>query len=352
MAGRILAGTASKRVGKCGHKLVGPQAIICVGKGGGYVAGVETCGSVWACPVCQAKICEARRQDVRTVLDNHVVGIGNLGPQLPGDEFMGLFTIPHTYSETCTELKTGIAAAWKKFLQGKPWERAKARYGVVGLIRALEVTHGGSGWHPHLHVLFLTRVLSESEEADFRIWLGERWAAIIARLTGKRVNLCAGFGFQRACSVANAGEYVAKWGADSEIAKANAKISKRGGRSPLQLLSDARDGDHRARMLFREYALAFKGARHLTWTRGLRDHYTSEPELSDEDLARQDAPHNGDLQVIAFRRLIWFRLVIAGIVPEILSAAEEGGHSGVLKLLRARRLALPETTFAGHNPID
>lgn len=342
MAGRILAGSESARVGKCGHKLVGPQAVVCVGKGGGYVAGVETCGSVWACPVCQAKICEGRRKDVAECLTRHV--------EDGGDVFMSLFTIPHRYSETCADLKDVVRAAWKKMIAGAPWARARARYGIVGYIRALEVTHGGNGWHPHLHCLLLTRELSEVEEAELRIWLGSRWASIIERMTGKRVNLREGFGFQRACSISQAGDYVAKWGADSEIAKANAKISKKGGRSPLQLLSDARDGDHRARMLFREYAISFKGTRHLTWSRGLRDLYVMEPELTDEELARQDAPHNGDKQVIAFRRFIWFKMVVAGVVPEILSAAEEAGKAGVLTLLRAKGLALPEAAFVQKLP--
>lgn len=343
MAGRILANT-QKRVARCGHTLVGPQAVVCVGDRGGYVAGTETCGSVWACPVCAAKIGEKRRGYVAKALDGHV--------EAGGAVFMGLFTIPHHAAESCAALRDIVAGSWRRAIQGKAWKSARKEWGIIGYIRALEVTFGKNGWHPHLHVLFLTRELSQAEEGEFRVWLAERWADAVLKFSKskdarhlKTVNTEVGFGLQRAASKSAAGDYVAKWGADSEIAKASSKVSRKGGRSPWQLLADAREGDHQARMAFREYASAMKGARHLTWSNGLFDLYVGEPELTDEEIARQDAPHNGDLQVIAFRRTVWFRLVCAGIVPEVLSAAEEAGRSGVLKLLRARGLALPEAAF-------
>jgi hypothetical protein len=349
MSGRIMAGAnegKGERVGKCGHRLHGPQAIICVGQAGAYVGGVETCGSVWMCPVCAAKIAEGRRKDLAAVLDAHMAGVAFIGPMQPGkspsDVFMALFTIPHRYEESCAALKGFVAGAWRRMIQGKAWKSARVRWDVVGYIRALELTHGANGWHPHIHALFMTRVLTPNEFAEMRVFLGERWAAIVLKMTGKAVNLAKGFGFERACSIQAAGDYVAKWGVDSEIAKAHVKVSRKGGRSPWQLLADASEGDHRARMVFREYASAMKGARHLTWARGLRELYLIEPEKTDEELARMDAPFNGDAQIIEFRRGIWFEIRKAGHLPEILSAAEDAGKPGILKFLRGVGLALPE----------
>lgn len=339
MAGRALPGS---RTAKCCQRPVGPQAIVCKGNAGAYVAGVETCGSVWACPICAAKISEGRRRDVRECLEKHVSG--------GGDVFMSLFTVPHEAHETCRALRRAVAKAWGKMIAGEPWKRAKARFGITGTIRALEVTHGNHGWHPHIHALVFTRALSEVEEADLRLWLGDRWATIIERMTGKAVNLAKGFGFHRAASISEAGDYVAKWGTDSEIAKASSKVSRKGGRSPWQLLADALDGDHRARMIFREYALAMKNARHLTWSRGLREKYIGTPELDDIELAKMDAPFSGDEQVIAFRRAVYFRLIRSGVMPEVLSAAETAGYAGVLQLLRARGLAIPEAAFHVREP--
>ncbi|TAL03673.1 MAG: hypothetical protein EPO08_03525 [Rhodospirillaceae bacterium] len=258
---------------------------------------------------------------------------------------MALFTLPHTYTETCAELRVIMRSAWTFFLQGKAWKAARKRWGITGYIRAMEVTHGANGWHPHLHVLFLTSALSESDADELRVWIGERWANVVKRISGKEVRLGVGFGFQKACSVSAAGDYVAKWGADSEIAKASSKVSRKGGRSPWQLLADAGNGDHRARFLFAEYAAAMKGSRHLTWSVGLRDMYLSEPEKDDYELACDDAPHHGDMVIGALRRGVWHRVCRAGLIPELLNSAEAEGWAGVLALLRAHRLALPEAIY-------
>ncbi len=305
-----------------------------MGDNGGYVAGVETCGSVWVCPVCAAKISEGRRKDVAECLDAHVMTAGNV--------FMGLFTIPHHYEESCAALRDTVSGAWSKFIAGKAWKDARRRFGITGYIRALEVTHGKNGWHPHIHTLFLTRHLASFEVELLRIWLAERWATIVKRISGKTVNVNAGFGFQKACSISAAGDYVAKWGVDSEIAKAGQKVSRKGGRSPWQLLADAQDGDHAARMAFREYGLAMKGARHLTWSNGLRALYLETPEKDDFELAKMDAPFKGDEVVGVLRRHHWFKVYSMGLVPDVISAAEQSGWSGVLQLLRAHKLALPE----------
>lgn len=347
MAGRICR---NERVAKCGQRLNGPQAIVCIGDAGAYVAGVVTCGSVWMCPVCAAKIAEGRRRDVAECLTAHVWNglysdIETRDVRGGGDVFMSLMTMPHHARESCAEVKGDVRECWRRMIAGRAWKEARERYGIEGYIRALETTHGANGWHPHIHALFLTRALSEVEEAEFRIWLGERWAAVVERVTGKAVNLAKGFGFERALSISAAGDYVAKWGVDSEISKAAHKVSRKGGRSPWQLLADARDGDHRARMLFAEYATAFKGTRHLTWSVGLRDLYLETPELDDIQLAKQDAPFQGDQQVMVFRRAVWFNIVRAGVIPDVLEAAEAGGRAGILKYLRSVGLALPDDAF-------
>jgi hypothetical protein len=331
MAGRILE-SEGQRVYVCCRRTTGTHATVCKGQNGAYVAGVQTCGSVWACPVCAAKITEGRRLEVRQAIDGHFP---------VGDIFMGTFTMPHIFTETCADLKGVVALSWRKMLAGEPWKRTKRHFGIVGTIRALELTHGNNGWHPHIHALFFTKVLDESAEIELRLWLGERWARIIERVAKKMgfkdpkiVNIEKGFTFLRAASAGAAGDYVAKWGTDAEIAKASSKVSRKGGRSPWQLLADALEGDHRARMLFREYGIAMFGARHLTWSKGLRALYVSEPEKTDEELANLDKPFNGDEEVISFSRERFAELVRANVMPAILAAAESAGYAGVIQFLR------------------
>ena len=330
VAGRILP---KERVARCGHRLLGPQATVCMGKSGAYIAGVETCGSVWTCPVCAAKISEGRRIEVAQCLDGHV--------KAGGDVYMGLFTMPHHALETCAKLKGFVTRSWQKVLAGEPWKRAKMRFGIVGYVRALEITHGANGWHPHIHALFLTARLPDGEFKELQLWLGERWMAVVQRLAGKAVNLSIGYNLQKACSVSAAGDYVAKWGVDSEISKAHLKVSKRGGRSPWQLLTDAGGGDKRAEALFRSYALAMKGSRHLTWSRGLREQYVRRAVLSDEELAKLEMPHKGDIVIGLLDREIWGRICKSKLIPLLLSTAEDSGWIGVRKLLASKRLCYP-----------
>lgn len=339
MAGRIL-GDRYPRIGRCCRHLVGSQAAIVIGDNGAYMGGVETCGSVWSCPVCAGKIAEGRRQEVERCLDAH--------DQTGGDVFMAAFTMPHQYADSCSELRAMVSGTWKKLIAGKAWVNAKQRWGVIGLIRALEVTHGKNGWHPHLHVLFLTSHLSDDQQAEFHFWLRDRWIALLEKNTDqvrddktRAAMFTRAVDFRKADNTKTAGGYVAKWGVDSELTKANVKFSKKGGRSPWQLIADAMNGDHHARMLFREYALGFKGARQLTWSKGLRDVYNIEPELSDYELAKRDAFQNGDAVIGVLRRGLWVRVVTRNLLADVLTAAEIAGWSGVLKLLRDNALALP-----------
>lgn len=327
-----------ERVCSCGRKLVGAQASLVVpSQGSAYVTGIETCGSVWTCPVCAGKIAEGRRKEVAKALSRHKA--------MGGHVFMMTLTVPHHGYETARHLRDGVAKAWQKFVQGSPWTRRKDRYGIQ-FIRSLEVTHGANGWHPHLHVLLLTDELDDQDAFELSEWCFERWGKVTSRLGLGDVSR-RGFQFERTDSDEAAGEYVAKWGNDAqfgvdcEITKAHVKTSRKGGRSPWQILADAQAGDPASIMLFREYAAAFKGARHLTWSRGLKDLYRV-TEQSDEQLAALKEPFAGDEVVGVFRRVVWHRIIQAGAVPKVLDAAEQGGWEAVLGVLRELNLALPE----------
>jgi hypothetical protein len=57
------------------------------------------------------------------------------------------------------------------------------RFGLVGYVRATEVTHGRSGWHPHLHVLLMTdRVLTLDELRELHQFVRERWIRRVVAL--------------------------------------------------------------------------------------------------------------------------------------------------------------------------
>lgn len=165
-------------------------------------------------------------------------------------------------------LRKAVAGSYRKLVAGDPWKRQKERYGI-GFIRALEVTHGDNGWHPHLHVLFF---LDRAKDLDaLGDWMFARWQKIVKRM-GFGTPSGNAWDWKLAVSPEGAAEYITKIA--SELTHAHMKEGRNGGRSPFQILSDyAALRNNRDAELFRDFAKSFKGARQLTYSRDLRDRY-------------------------------------------------------------------------------
>ena len=284
--------------------------------------GLETCGSVWHCPVCAAPIAERRRQDVEAVFDAHAATGGTV--------WLATLTVRHGAMDGVGDLRAFVARAWSKVLAGRVWKRIAGAAGVVGWVRGLEVTHGGNGWHPHLHVaVLLAAGVGEDAAQLFGVQLFERWAGIVDKSPFGPVSPEA-FRFERAVRAKAVGDYVAKWGADEELAKSNLKRGRGGNRTPWQLLADAANGDRWAARLWQAYAETFKGARWITWSVGVRERYGL-VEATDEQAAADD----GIGEVLGtFGHSLWRRIVFRGFEVAVLEAAEAGGWAAVVALLK------------------
>lgn len=319
-SGRILP---HERVAKCGQKAIGSRVTLHSHGGNAHFGGIETCSSVWACPVCAAKITEGRKTDVEAVLKAH--------SEAGGTAFMATLTIPHHRFQKAKELRDTVTQAWRKVKAGKAWIKAREQYRWLGDIRALEITHGDNGWHPHLHILFLFEPgTTEADFYGFGEWLYRAWSNAVCRLG---MGLCSrgAFTFEKADYQKGAADYVSKWGAAMELTKGHIKKG-RGGRTPWQILGDFSDaGKSRDRELFREYALAFKGARQLTWSRGIRDRYLSVSEVTDDELANE--PQIQETHTATLDRGIFDAIVSKRITAHVLAAQETSGLDGVLKAL-------------------
>jgi len=335
ISGRIMFG---ERVRKCGQKAIGGDPTLHrTAEGHGHFGGVETCGSVWMCPVCAAKITEGRRADIEAVLKGH--------RDADGTAYMATLTIPHHRFQTCRELREAVAGAWRKVKQGKAWMRARNGHSWIGDVRALEITHGENGWHPHLHVLVYFEPGTAKETMwAFGGWLFDAWAAAVARLG---FGSCSERAFTWEVTNADKGaaDYVGKWGAALELTKGHTKLGRNGGRTPWQILKDyQRSGETRDLELFREYARSFKGARQLTWSRdfkthsgrvkqGIRSRYLTSEEPDDSELAVE--PGIPETHVATIALPIFKELVTKGRTADVLSALEEGGVDGALDTFAA-----------------
>ena len=240
--------------------------------GSAHYKGLMTCGSVWVCPVCAAKITERRRQELSQALEGgeyHLV--------------LATFTFQHSRADGLRELRDYLNDAYRRVIRGAPWQRVRARYGLVGYVGAQEITHGANGWHPHKHVLYICdRELSASEVDAFQSWVSARFERFLAKM-GRYASSIHGVQVQAGGDAL--ARYVSKWGLVEELTKSPVKSGK-GGRSPFELLDAFAAGDVQAGALFREYAEAMKGSKQLTWSDGLRELLAAGEELSDLELAK------------------------------------------------------------------
>ncbi len=305
------------------------QAIrILTGEGAACYRGLQTCGSVWSCAVCASRITEERRQELATVVA--VAGERGLVP------YLATFTVRHERADDLGATLGGLLAARSRMRTGRVGVQLRERWGLAGSVRALEVTHGGNGWHPHLHELLFLR--GECDPVELEADLLRRWSVAVASAGLRDVNA-------HGCRVQFAdmavGEYVAKygrertWGPEHELAKSGGKTGRVGGRTPMDLLSAyGFDHDEQAGSLWQHYARTFRGRRQLVWSRGLRAELGLTDERGDEEIAADVGAGCRFLAAVMSVRQ-WRCVVGNDARAELLQVAATGGAGAVWQFLRS-----------------
>jgi len=339
--GRVTPRGAQWRVCSCCWRRVGSDGVAVL-----YAPEVKratfgnlvVCASVWVCPLCSAKISERRKAEVAAAAELHRVAGGGL--------YMVTLTWAHHREDDLSSMLKRSRDALKRLREMRSYESRKAAFGYVGMIRALEVTHGESnGWHPHFHELWLVGSrLSERKLLAWKKALFEEWRTVCGRAGLGLPNERAGVDIRLAETAA---DYLAKWGKQQrwgvagELAKA---VSKKGGqknRTPWELLRLAGEGNGRAAGLWVSYADAFYGARQLFWTPGLKASMGVQ-EMSDEEIARKEEEQ---AELVCMVSPADWKLVLSQPYEaraHLLTQAERGGASAVaayLDALRASALA-------------
>lgn len=263
-----------ERVGKCLWSIADNESSVRILRRNSRArfAGLQTCGSVWMCPVCSARISEVRRVELNSALAQaRVLGIG---------VWLITLTARHSASDPLLELLSNIKRAKQHWHNSRTLKGYKSA--LHGTITATELTHGKNGWHPHFHLLMFIAPFGDPTELDrFKDDLQSQWITSL-KACGLDGNGAA-FDMQNA---ERAGQYVAKWGAAEELTlsvKKKGDSASTAGRHPFDFL---RTAAHSAfdRALFYTYATTFKGRRQLQWTPGLRD-LLSVPLKTDEEAA-------------------------------------------------------------------
>ena len=226
-----------------------------------YRKNLMSCNLVWSCPVCSARITGKRRAELSGVLGNW-----------RGSVIMGAFTVGHHAGDPLSETKKIIDGACRSLFSGRAGQAVKRETGIIGTIQANEVTWSpDNGWHPHRHVLFVAdHVLTSAELARFRDHVTGRFRGQVEKhhgYTGENaVHVTMGKDRNELL------DYFFKWGVADELLAFQVKGSKKEKHlTPFELADRfGVTGDHRYRLLFREYIGVFKGSRRASYSRGLK----------------------------------------------------------------------------------
>lgn len=246
-----------------------------------HYEGLQTCGSVWACPCCSARISETRREEMSTLLgwarsNGYFVKMVTLTCRHGRDDDLADLLL--RMKGRAQNKKKGIEAfrgAKQRMVADRRFKEL-IRPHLIGSVTATEVTGGGAhGWHPHMHmILILEDDIDLTPMRD--AWLGSlRGVGLEGSGQGWDVR-----------PADQTGRYIAKWGAAEELTLSGQKKGRRAGRTPAQLLAASCDeGDHAAGALWAEYAKVFHGRRQLVWSIGLKER-VGLSEVKDEEAAK------------------------------------------------------------------
>lgn len=285
---------------------------------------LQTCASVWMCPVCAAKITERRKLELTAAL----VAAEAQGLQV----VMATYTLRHGSGDSLRWLLDGLTQARKKSTGGRAAQALRASCGVVGSVRALEVTWGEDcGWHPHIHELLFVAV--GADLAALEIGLRSQWDAGL-RLAGMReVNE---HGFELTCCNIDIAAYVEKfgrersWNVEHELTKQPVKKGRQGRYTPAELLRGfTLDGDADLGAKWVEFALTLKGSRQLYWSAGLKKMLLpAVAEVTDEELA-EETTAAGTL-LAELHLLQWQAVLHHDARAQVLSIAASGDKDALM----------------------
>lgn len=286
------------------------------------------CGSVWLCPVCSAKISEIRRLELQQAKENWL-GDG-------GYVYMLTLTTPHYHDTDLEQLLDGQAKALKLFWGGREAEQIRADLGMIGHIRAFEITNGQNGFHPHYHILLFTRVNLDDDKIykKFGKRFSKRWQNSCVQAGLKKPTLKHGCQLQNgSCAF----EYINKfaddgfeypefdgfishsaskdpskikvkmpengrWNSSHELTKAHSKKGNKESLTPFDFLRNYNENPAKYGKLFKIYADATKGKAQLFWSHGLKKLLgvgeTTDQQAAENPNISEIQGENNDLAII------------------------------------------------------
>jgi hypothetical protein len=150
-----------------------------------------------------------------------------------------VLTVRHTKGEALSDVFGALADAWRYMGKSRAF---RLYWEGLGYARAVEITFGKHGWHPHIHLALV--VPPERDVYALREALWEAWSGAVLEVGWAPSSRDAYFYdvVETATDIAEVARYVAKmtsdWGIGAEVTGGPRKKSTEG-LTPLQLLGAA-----------------------------------------------------------------------------------------------------------------
>lgn len=334
-------------------------------------AGLVSCGRIWLCPVCNAKVMARRAVEIGAALTWATVsGLSVI---------WGSLTVRHNAQDSLADLLEMQRAAWRHIMNSKRWRAANAlatvphvhttdcdypcdrkretvdlgHNGRVGYIRAAEINIGDNGWHPHFHPVIFWRG-HPREGQQFADWIAQEWVHAVAELGGEaqlegaqQLKLVDARGGYEALSayMTKATYDPAKLALEVVWSQSKQKKNRRviGTASHWSILAAADLDNQRWNTQtgevgrWWEFEEAVHGHRMITWSRALRSLVSlPEVELTDEEIAAEEVGSVNDT-VCYLTTEGWMSVRDdADLLSSMLTLLASAGWSALRDLLDAR----------------
>lgn len=343
----------------------------------GY-GGIATCGSVWSCPQCAAVVATRRADELADVMR----AVDELG----GSAHLLTLTMQHTARDRLgwdrsqrrrfaglerrrrardLALEVGdpvdedqaradeteraalmqdrgcwdaVSDGWAAVTSGKRWTKDQRRHGgFLGWAKVVEVTHGRSGWHVHVHALLcFAGDASDAEVRPMAQAMFERWQRKLqaqgfdASGDMAQDGKVPGWDLRRAqLGDADLAHYFTKIA--HEITSGHRKEGRRpGGATPFALGAAAVETytEHDVARWW-EWQHASDGRRQLTWSGGdknLRTLAQLGREQTDEEIAEETVEAD---ERLGLSPEVWGWVRASDHVTDVIDIAETHGLAGL-----------------------
>jgi hypothetical protein len=266
---------------------------------GGY-SGLMSCGSPWACPVCNAKIAQRRMLET---------GVRIAAGFSQGHAVAFLtHTTRHNAGDRLTWLLDGLNYGWGSMTSGRFRMRLTEEFGLIGYQRSLEITYGVNGWHPHYHSLWFGafHTVEQVEDFGYNMFAKHEFGIRKAGLSGasQEANHWR-LVTPNAADIDIVAQYLQKmadpFGIGFEMTTTQSKTARKrhSTRPHWSLLPGAINGETPDIWLWHEFEKATRGRKQMVKSKHLDQKLGVELlEVTDEDLAAEEMGTQDDALVV------------------------------------------------------